>query len=94
LEFFAFVNQISAKQQYILQVSLEATKDFAEKSQKALISVFGNLTNGDTGHETITALNPIARRALISFHGHGLMNSLGLVAEIVLKNRLCEHHQG
>jgi hypothetical protein len=39
----------------------------------------------EDGHEIITALNPVARRALIAFHGQGLMTSLGFVAEIVLK---------
>ena len=35
--------------------------------------------------KVITALNPIARRALLGYHGFGLLSSLGLVAELVLK---------
>ena len=38
----------------------------------------------ENGAKIITALNPVARRALIAFHGKDLMPSIGLVAEIVL----------
>ena len=37
------------------------------------------------GKDIITALNPVARDALITYHGKNLMTSLGFVAEIVLK---------
>ncbi|KAJ2986999.1 hypothetical protein HDV02_006406, partial [Globomyces sp. JEL0801] len=37
------------------------------------------------GKDIITALNPVARDALITYHGKDLMNSLGVVAEIILK---------
>ena len=39
----------------------------------------------DDNEQVINALNPIARRALLGYHGVGLMPSLGLVAELVLK---------
>ena len=39
----------------------------------------------DDNEQVINALNPIARRALLGYHGVGLMTSLGLVAELVLK---------
>ncbi len=35
-------------------------------------------------HETITALNPIARQALLGYHGQDLTSSLAFVAELVL----------
>ena len=38
-------------------------------------------------HEIITALNPIARRSLLGYHGQSLMTSLGFVAELVLKGK-------
>lgn len=38
-------------------------------------------------NEIITALNPIARRSLLEYHGQGVMTSLGLVAELVLQGR-------
>ncbi|OAJ44131.1 hypothetical protein BDEG_27396 [Batrachochytrium dendrobatidis JEL423] len=47
--------------------------------------IFDIIEDGDTGHKIITALNPVARRALLYYHGRGLMTSLGFVAEIVLK---------
>ena len=39
------------------------------------------------GVRIITALNPVARDALITYHGKGLITSLGLVAELVLKEK-------
>ena len=46
--------------------------------------LFSIIEDGDTTY-IITALNPIARDALITYHGQGLVTSLGVVAEIVLK---------
>jgi hypothetical protein len=44
-----------------------------------------DINDDEGGDEIITALNPVARRALLGYHGQGLMASLGFVAEIVLK---------
>jgi len=44
-----------------------------------------DIIDDEDGDEIIAALNPVARRALLGYHGQGLMTSLGLVAEIVLK---------
>ena len=38
------------------------------------------------GEMEITALNPVARDALLAFHGQGLLTPLGLAAEVVLRN--------
>ena len=38
----------------------------------------------EDGQKIITALNPVARRAMLAHHGEGLLTSLSLVAEIVL----------
>jgi hypothetical protein len=35
------------------------------------------------GNEIIVALNPVARRSLLRYHGKDLLTSLGLVAELV-----------
>jgi hypothetical protein len=37
------------------------------------------------GQQIITVLNPVARRALLEYHGQSLIASLGFVAEIVLR---------
>ncbi|KAJ3319347.1 hypothetical protein HDV06_006374 [Boothiomyces sp. JEL0866] len=42
-----------------------------------------NIVPSQNGNEIITALNPVARRSLLAYHGQGLMTSLGLVAELV-----------
>ncbi|KAI3658488.1 hypothetical protein MP638_001914 [Amoeboaphelidium occidentale] len=42
-----------------------------------------DIIQDDNGDALITALNPIARQALLGYHGVGLMNSLGMVAEVV-----------
>ncbi|KAJ3308246.1 hypothetical protein HDV04_001515, partial [Boothiomyces sp. JEL0838] len=39
----------------------------------------------DNGFKVITALNPVARDALITYHGKALITSLEMVAEIVLQ---------
>lgn len=39
----------------------------------------------ERGMKIITALNPVARRSLLGYHGKGLMDSLGLVTEIVIQ---------
>jgi hypothetical protein len=44
-----------------------------------------DIIDDEYGNEIITALNPVSRRALLGYHGQGLMASLGFVAEIVLK---------
>ncbi|KAK6093400.1 hypothetical protein MT418_006026 [Batrachochytrium dendrobatidis] len=44
-----------------------------------------NIIEDEDGHKIITALNPVARRALLGYHGRGLMTCLGFLAEIVLK---------
>ncbi|KAK6093399.1 hypothetical protein MT418_006025 [Batrachochytrium dendrobatidis] len=44
-----------------------------------------NIIEDEDGHKIITALNPVARRALLYYHGRGLMTCLGFLAEIVLK---------
>lgn len=45
----------------------------------------------DNGDEIIKSLNPAARRALLGYHGQGLVTSLGLVAELVLKGNEYEN---
>ena len=45
--------------------------------------LFDIVCNGN-GQKTIIALNPIARDALITYHGEGFISSLILVAELVL----------
>ena len=47
--------------------------------------LFDIIEDRESGDEIITALNPVARGALIHFHGQGLTTPLGVVAEIVLK---------
>ncbi|KAJ3322127.1 hypothetical protein HDV06_003578 [Boothiomyces sp. JEL0866] len=44
-----------------------------------------DIVQNEDGSKVITALNPIARRALLAYHGKGLITSLGMVAEIVLQ---------
>ncbi|KAJ3308025.1 hypothetical protein HDV04_001944 [Boothiomyces sp. JEL0838] len=44
-----------------------------------------DIVQNEDGSKVITALNPVARDALITYHGKGLITSLGMVAEIVLK---------
>jgi hypothetical protein len=44
-----------------------------------------DIIDDEDGHEIITALNPVARRALLGYYGRSLMTSLGLVAELILK---------
>jgi hypothetical protein len=44
-----------------------------------------DIIQDDNGDALITALNPIARRALLGYHGLSLTDSLGMVAELVLK---------
>jgi hypothetical protein len=46
-----------------------------------------DIIDDEDGGKIITALNPVARRALLGFHGKNLMTSLGFVAEIVLKGK-------
>ena len=40
----------------------------------------------EDGQQIITALNPVARRAMLAHHGEGLLTSLSMVAEIVLSD--------
>ncbi len=47
-----------------------------------LFVIIGDRKAGD---RTITALNPVARRALILYHGRGLTTSLGSAAKKALK---------
>ncbi|KAJ3251205.1 hypothetical protein HK103_002580 [Boothiomyces macroporosus] len=42
-----------------------------------------DIVQNEDGSKVITALNPVARDALIAYHGKGLITSLGMVAEIV-----------
>jgi hypothetical protein len=47
--------------------------------------LFDIMEDGDAGNDIITVLNPVARQALILFHGKSFVTSLALVAENVLK---------
>ncbi|KAJ3376379.1 hypothetical protein HDU84_000258 [Entophlyctis sp. JEL0112] len=44
--------------------------------------------------ELIVALNPVARLALIGYHGQGFLTSLGLVTELVLKRDYTQDVKG
>jgi hypothetical protein len=57
--------------------------EYLEKSIKSICHWSLSIEND----EIITALNPVARRSLLGYHGIGLMNSLGFVAELVLKGK-------
>jgi hypothetical protein len=41
----------------------------------------------DHGDNIITALNPVARRCLLGYHGQGLTKSIGIVTELILKEK-------
>ena len=41
------------------------------------------IVSGEKGDKIIQALNPVARRALLGYHGQGIKSSLELVAELV-----------
>ncbi|KAJ3250169.1 hypothetical protein HK103_003795, partial [Boothiomyces macroporosus] len=45
-----------------------------------------DIVQNEDGSKVITALNPVARHALIAYHGKGLITSLGMVAEVVLQD--------
>jgi hypothetical protein len=47
-----------------------------------------DIIDDEDDNEMIPALNPVARRALLGYHGQGPVNSLGFVAEIVFKGAL------
>lgn len=53
--------------------------------------IFDIIDDGD-GHQIITAFNPVARLALLGYHGCELTTSLGCVAEIVLKEKDYRNH--
>lgn len=44
-----------------------------------------DIVPAEDGAKIITALNPVARRSLLAYHGIGLKTSLEIVAELVLK---------
>jgi hypothetical protein len=46
-----------------------------------------NIVSDIDGVCIITALNPVARDALITYHGKELISSLGLVGDLVLKEK-------
>jgi hypothetical protein len=48
----------------------------------------------DIDTSIITALNPVARDALITYHGQGLVTSLGLVAELVFNGDYTNDNKG
>ena len=46
-----------------------------------------DIVSSESGEQIISALNPVARDALITYHGQSLLTSLGLAAELILKGK-------
>ncbi|KAJ3025957.1 UNVERIFIED_CONTAM: hypothetical protein HDU68_006429 [Siphonaria sp. JEL0065] len=83
--------------EYITHVALGLTRPvFSVGMDRQLFDIILQPKEGQPNKfdELIVALNPVARRALIGYHGQGLLTSLGLVAELVSRGDYTQDVKG